>query len=104
MRFASYERSECFIEVVRLLLHIDEVDVSLKNIRVVILTSKHKKSTFESKCFFLSKLQAWYIIDAEVRRISSAPLGLYLITRQRVSYLRLDDIQHCVLMIYNASH
>ena len=29
---------------------------------------------------------------------------LYLITRQRASYLRLDDIQHFVLMIYNASH
>jgi len=37
---------------------------------------------------------------------------LYLITRQRVSRLRLDDIQHFVLMIYrnklrmiyNASH
>ena len=37
MRFASYERSECFIEVVRLLLHIGEVDVSLKNIRVFVL-------------------------------------------------------------------
>ena len=43
MRFASCERSECFIEVVRLLLHIDEVDASLKNIRVAILTSKHRK-------------------------------------------------------------
>jgi len=41
VRFTSYERSECFIEVVRLLLHIDEVDVSLKTVRVVILTSKH---------------------------------------------------------------
>ena len=29
MRFASCERSECFIEAVRLLLHIDEVDASL---------------------------------------------------------------------------
>ena len=28
------------------------------------------------------------------------PFGLYLITRQRVSYLRLDDIQHFVSMIY----
>ena len=34
------------------------------------------------------------------RCISSAPLGLYLITRQRASYLRLDEIQHFVLMIY----
>ena len=28
----------------------------------------------------------------EVRCISSAPAGLYLITRKRASYLRLDDI------------
>ena len=32
------------------------------------------------------------------------PYGLYLITRQRVYSLRLDEIQHCVLVIYNASH
>ena len=38
----------------------------------------------------------------EVRCISSAPLGLYLITRQRASCLRLDDIQHFVLMICNS--
>ena len=36
----------------------------------------------------------------EVRCISSAPAGLYLITRQRAFCLRLDDIQHFVLMIY----
>ena len=29
----------------------------------------------------------------EVRCISSAPMGLYLITRQRAFFLRLDDIQ-----------
>ena len=34
--------------------------------------------------------------------ISSAPLGLYLITRQRASCLRLDDIQHFVLVICNS--
>ena len=38
----------------------------------------------------------------KVRCISSAPLGLYLITRQRVFFLRLDEMQHCVLMIYNS--
>jgi len=27
-------------------------------------------------------------------------LGLYLITRQRVFFLRLDEMQHFVLMIY----
>jgi len=31
------------------------------------------------------------------------PFGLYLITRQRVSCLQLDKIQHFVLMIYKAS-
>ncbi len=36
--------------------------------------------------------------------ISSAPLGLYIITRQRVFLLRLDEIQHFVLMICNATH
>jgi hypothetical protein len=29
---------------------------------------------------------------------------LYLITRQRAFCLRLDDIQHFVLVIYNATH
>ena len=37
-----------------------------------------------------------------VRCISSAPLGLYLITRQRAFSLRLDEMQHCVLMICNS--
>jgi hypothetical protein len=32
--------------------------------------------------------------------ISSAPLGLYLITRQRAFCLRLDDIQCYALVIY----
>lgn len=36
-----------------------------------------------------------------VRCISSAPAGLDIITRQRASYLRLDDIQNCVLVICN---
>ncbi len=36
----------------------------------------------------------------EVRRISSALSGLYIITRQRVSKLRNDDIQHSALVIY----
>ncbi len=38
----------------------------------------------------------------EVRRISSAPLGLYIITHQRAYRLRNDDIQHFVLVIYKA--
>ena len=48
---------------------------------------------------FLSKPQVWYIIA--VRRISSAPMELYIITLQRVSFMRFDDIQHFVLVICN---
>ena len=43
---------------------------------------------------FLSKPQAWHIIATQ-SWISSAPMGLYLITRQRAST--------CGLMIYNTS-
>jgi len=60
------------------------------------------KNTAEKDTFlqyFLSKPQAWHIIS---------PCGagyhhgnaVYLITRRRASCLRLDDIQHFVLMIY----
>jgi len=55
---ASYELCECFIEVVRLLLHIDEVDVSLKNIRVVILTSKFKPCLMTRLFSFLETYSA----------------------------------------------
>ena len=62
-------------------------------------TKKPNLSTRQIRLFCLSKPQAWHIIS---------PCGagyhhgnaVYLITRQRVSYLRLDDIQHFVLMIY----
>ena len=51
---------------------------------------------------FLSKPQAWYIIDARSAAyiIKGGSPPLYLITRQRASYLRLDDIQCFALMIY----
>jgi len=53
-------------------------------------------------CFCLSKPQAWHIIDARSAAyiIKGGEPPLYLITRQRVSYLRLDDIQPYGLMIY----
>ena len=41
---------------------------------------------------FLSKPQAWHIIAARS--------AVHIITRQRASYLRLDDIQCFALMIY----
>jgi len=63
--------------------------------------------------YFLSKPQAWYIIDARsaAHIIKGGSPPLYLITRQRASFLRLDDIpqqvaddiQHFVLMIYTPS-
>ena len=64
-------------------------------------SAANKKRTFvyQKFSFCLSKPQAWHIITTQ-SCISSAPLGLYLITRQRASCLRLDDIQHFVLMIY----
>ena len=63
-----------------------------------------KKERSDHFVLFLSKPQAWYIIDARsAAYIISPPAGLYLITRQRASYLRLDDMQHFVLMIYNTS-
>jgi len=53
-------------------------------------------------CFCLSKPQAWHIIDVRsaAHIIKGGKPPLYLITRQRASCLRLDDIQHFVLMIY----
>ena len=63
--------------------------------------ASNKKGTFvyQKFLFCLSKPQAWHIIS---------PCGagyhhgnaVYLITRQRASYLRLDDIQCSALMIY----
>ena len=65
-----------------------------------------KNSTSCSLSNFLSKPQAWHIIDARsaayIIKGDSPPL--YIITRQRVSFLRLDNIQHFVLMICNALH
>jgi len=51
---------------------------------------------------FLSKPQAWYIIDAQSAAyiIKGGEPPLYIITRQRASFLRLDDIQRFALMIY----
>ena len=55
-----------------------------------------------SRYLFLSKPQAWHIITARsaVHIIKGGKPPLHIITRQRASYLRLDDIQHFVLMIY----
>jgi hypothetical protein len=57
-------------------------------------------------CFCLSKPQAWHIIAARSAAyiIKGGEPPLDLITRRRVSYLRLDNIQPYGPMIYNASH
>ncbi len=67
--------------------------------------ASNKNRTFVYRqmfCFCLSKPQAWHIIAARsvVHIIKGGEPPLYLITRQRASHLRLDDIQHFVLMIY----
>ena len=57
--------------------------------------SANKNRTFVYRqmfCFCLSKPQVWHIITA--RSV------VYIITRQRVFSLRLDDIQCFALMIY----
>jgi len=65
---------------------------------------RNKKRTFvyQKFSFCLSKPQAWHIIAARsvVHIIKGGKPPLYLITHQRASCLRLDDIQHFVLMIY----
>ena len=68
----------------------------------VVSTKKEVTFVYQKLLLFLSKPQAWHIITTQ-SWISSAPLGLYIITRQRVSSLRLDDIQHFVLMICKAA-
>ncbi len=61
----------------------------------------HQKSTSFNLSIFYSLRSNGISSTHEVRRISSAPLGLYIITRQRVSKLRNDDIQFLAeLVIY----
>ena len=50
--------------------------------------------------FFIQAAGLAYHHDAVVYIIKVGLPTLYLITRQRAFYLRLDDIQHSVLMIY----
>ena len=68
-------------------------------------TNKNRTFVYRQMfCFCLSKPQAWHIITARsvVYIIKGGKPPLYLITRQRASCLRLDDIQHFVLMICNS--
>jgi len=69
-----------------------------------LLSPPNKNGTQLGAIFVLSKPQAWHIIAARsvVYIIKGGEPPLYLITRQRASFLRLDDIQHFVLMICNS--
>ena len=58
---------------------------SLLRIKKELLSTKSSFFVIQAACLGISS-------PHEVRCISSAPSGLYLITRQRASYLRLDDI------------
>ena len=69
-----------------------------------VSTKKEVTFVYQKLLFFYPSRRLGISSPHKVRCISSAPLGLYLITRQRVFFLRLDEIQHCVLVIYNASH
>ena len=56
---------------------------------------------------FLSKSQTWYIIRFQTRisrleRVYHQPFLGCISSRFSVYLLRLDEIQHCVLMIYKA--
>ena len=62
--------------------------------------TKKELSSTKSSFFVYPSRRLGISSPREVRCISSAPSGLYLITRQRASYLRLDDIQCFALMIY----
>jgi len=52
----------------------------------------------------LSKPQAWYIITARSAVHIISPFGAVYHHAPACIILRLDEIQHFVLMIYNASH
>ena len=66
--------------------------------------SANKKRTFvyQKFSFCLSKPQAWYIIDARSAAYIISPFGAVSHHAQACISLRLDDIQHFVLMICNS--
>ena len=52
--------------------------------------------------FFYPSRQAWYIITRQRVYDQHGKAVLYLITPLGVYIYRLDDIQNCVLMIFNS--
>ena len=68
--------------------------------RKSLLLRQNKKDTNRCPFCFYPSRRLGISSPREVRCISSAPLGLYIITRQRVSFLQLDDIRCFASMIY----
>ena len=68
--------------------------------------SAKKEVTFvyQKLLLFLSKPQAWHIITARSAVHIISPFGAVSHHALACISLQLDEIQHCVLMIYNASH
>ena len=70
------------------------------------LLEQFKKYTLERVCIFLSKPQAWHIITARSAVYITNNGRAVVVSHHAPAciFLWLDDIQHYVLMIYNASH
>ena len=72
--------------------------------QVSFLYYELKKYTLERVCIFLSKPQAWHIITAR-SAVYITNNGRAVVVSHHASaciFLRLDDIQHYVLMICNS--
>ena len=67
-------------------------------------TKKEVTFVYQKLLLFLSKPQAWYIIDARSAAYIISPSGAVSHHAPACISLRLDDIQHFVLVIYNATH
>ena len=66
-------------------------------------TNKNRTFVYRQMfCFCLSKPQAWYIIDARSAAYIISPFGAVSHHAPACIFLRLDDIQHFVLMICNS--
>ena len=74
--------------------------------RSTIDTQTKEEATFvyQKLLLLLSKPQAWYIITARSAVHIISPFGAVYHHAPACIILRLDEIQHFVLMIYNASH
>ena len=87
------------------LAHLVERDlakVEVAGSRPVIRSKKRTKLMLRS--FFYPSRRLGISSPCEVRCISSAPMGVYLITRQRASPCGLMIYRNKLRMIYNASH